>query len=176
MADQNTPDAHTEDVNTSQHEDSPPAQRKPGKVCQIHCNLGIKCSDCHIWVHYLCSEIPTYVLINLTKFTPKYACMTCIKENYPNYNDLCSHIEKYKTEERVLDNTTVNNQVSQEVGSTSDLGLGSTPENTNLSLLAATHLNTVSNMSQSTLIVTNNQISDCQCYPRLHLSSNGGRE
>ena len=75
MANQNIPDAHTDDVNTSQQEDLPSPQRKdqcPYKVCQIHCNTGVKCSDCYIWLHYLCSEISTYALINLTKSTRKY--------------------------------------------------------------------------------------------------------
>ena len=57
--------------------------------------------------------------------------MTCTKENY---DDLSSHIKKCKIEECVLDNTTVNNQAPQEVGSTGDLGLGNTPKDANLSL------------------------------------------
>ena len=83
--------------------------------------------------------------------------MTCTKENYSNYDDLSSNIEKRKKEESVLDKTIEKHQAPREEGSTGDLGLGSTPENANLSLLAITHQNTVSDGSKSTQIEENNQ-------------------
>lgn len=97
MAANNTPtDAHMDSVNTSQQDDPAPAtsvDQYPCRVCQIHCNTGIKCSDCHMSVHYLCSKIPTYVLVTLTRSTRKYTCKDCTKVNHTNFDELCDEIE-----------------------------------------------------------------------------------
>ena len=96
-------DGHMGNVNTSQQDDPTSIQREdqqyPCRVCQVHCNTGIKCSDCHMWVDYLCSKVPTYVLIKLTRSTRKYTCEDCIKVNHTNFDELCTEIEQYKVEE-----------------------------------------------------------------------------
>ena len=89
-------------VNSSQQDDPTSVQREdqyPCRVCQVYCNTGLKCSDCHMWLHYLCSKVPTYVLINLTRSTRKYTYEDCTKVNHTNFDELCTEIEQYKVEE-----------------------------------------------------------------------------
>lgn len=88
----------------------------PCRICHDHCNTGIRCSDCLMWIHYKCSEVTTYVLVNLIKSNRKFTCLDCTKKNYPNYDELAAEIEKYKLEECDTRETTGTQQKLKENG------------------------------------------------------------
>ena len=38
----------------------------------------LQCSDCRKWIHYKCSDLPTYMLYSLVNSKRKYTCVNCV--------------------------------------------------------------------------------------------------
>ena len=66
----------------------------PCGVCQAHCEAGIKCNSCQMWLHYHCTLLLIYFLIALTNSSKRYICQACTKNTYPNCGELADELEK----------------------------------------------------------------------------------
>ena len=70
--------------------------------CDINVEThGIECENCHKWVHYACSSLPSYMLMQLSKSKRQYTCETCvllkIGAKYPTLlTDIEEEIEAHK--------------------------------------------------------------------------------
>lgn len=68
----------------------------------IKCNLdvstscnGIKCDNCNKWVHYFCSLLPAYMIMQLTKSTRKFSCIDCVHSKIgKDHPSLCQEINE----------------------------------------------------------------------------------
>lgn len=121
--------------NTQEAEDTCPCV-----VCQRQCDTGIKCNDCHMWVHYWCTGLPTYNLITLTRSSRRYSCQPCTKQNHANFEDLWEEIEKCKLDESrpsdsPLQEVNVENNNTSSARQTQEaFSLGSSPEDMEINL------------------------------------------
>ena len=64
--------------------------------CSRECTDGsLQCDDCKKWVHYLCSEIPIYLLIAFENTSRKYSCPNCVPKlcAKSSYEKQFKHIE-----------------------------------------------------------------------------------
>lgn len=70
----------------------------PCRACQENCvDSSMKCSDCQMWTHYKCTELPLYFLIILINTNRKYTCPVCCKAKIENYDELHRDLtEKFK--------------------------------------------------------------------------------
>ena len=87
--------------NAGTHGEQPPTGQHtyPCRECQNHCNSGIKCGKCQMWVHYICSEVPIYLLVALVKSNRRYTCRECTKEGIATYDATFVEIKKNMQEE-----------------------------------------------------------------------------
>ena len=92
----------------------------PCTKCQKHCNTGNKCNNCSMWTHHLCSEMPAYYLVVLTNSNRRYTCLTCAKQNYPDFNSQAEEIDEIKQNEEthnsLLDSQLPNLVITQSTG------------------------------------------------------------
>lgn len=88
--------ASTQKVNKDSHCE----EVYPCGMCQEHCATGIKCNNCLMWVHYLCTEMPTYALITLKTSNRKFTCQSCTRNNHADYESIHKEIVQCKIEEQ----------------------------------------------------------------------------
>ena len=43
----------------------------------------LQCDKCKDWIHYRCSKVPAYLIIQLSKLTRVLSCHSCVKSKYP---------------------------------------------------------------------------------------------
>ena len=43
----------------------------------------LQCDKCNDWIHYRCSNLPAYFIIQLSKSKRVYTCHSCVKLKYP---------------------------------------------------------------------------------------------
>ena len=65
-------------------------------ICNITVdNSCLQCDKCNDWMHYSCSKLPTYLIIQLSKSTRVFTCHSCVKSKYPlAFQKLHDDIEK----------------------------------------------------------------------------------
>lgn len=69
----------------------------PCLICSENCNYAsLKCDYCGFWVHYQCSELPNYHLLDLMKSNKKFMCMPCCKKKYDDYDARIKEISIHK--------------------------------------------------------------------------------
>ena len=55
----------------------------------------LQCDKCKDWIHYRCSKLPAYLIIQLSKSTRVFTCHSCVKSKYPlAFEKLHDDIEK----------------------------------------------------------------------------------
>ena len=55
----------------------------------------LQCDKCKNWIHYRCSKLPAYLIIQLSKSTRVFTCHSCVKSKYPlAFQKLHDDIEK----------------------------------------------------------------------------------
>ena len=55
----------------------------------------LQCDKCKDWIHYRCSKVPAYLIIQLSKSTRVFTCHSCVKSKYPlAFEKLHDDIEK----------------------------------------------------------------------------------
>lgn len=165
----------------------------PCSVCHNHCNTGIECNTCHMWIHYLCSALPNYLLITLIKTNRKYTCLACTSQTYLNYDALSAEMEDLKkveehsiqSKDQIQDTTTTaykkcsqaqtGHQESQD--GEASLLLGSTPEDMDLILnLTPAQVQTQreERVTHSNCSTTNSQLPSASSGDMQHQQGNGG--
>ena len=56
--------------------------------------LALQCDMFNYWVHYSCTNLPPYVIIQLSKSTSLFSCLTCVHERFKNdFPELHTQIE-----------------------------------------------------------------------------------
>ena len=56
--------------------------------------FALQCDMCHYWVHYSCTNLPPYAIIQLSKSTRLFSCLTCVHERFKNdFPELHTQIE-----------------------------------------------------------------------------------
>ena len=56
--------------------------------------FALQCDMCHYWVHYSCTNLPPYAIIQLSKSTRLVSCLTCVHERLKNdFPELHTQIE-----------------------------------------------------------------------------------
>ena len=55
----------------------------------------LQCDKCDEWIHYSCSKLPAYMLVQLSKSNRAFTCHTCVKSKFPLvFNQLHEEIEE----------------------------------------------------------------------------------
>ena len=56
--------------------------------------IALQCDMCHYWKHYSCTNLPPYAIIQLSKTTRLFSCLTRIHKRFKNYSpELHTQIE-----------------------------------------------------------------------------------
>lgn len=90
--------ASTQKVNKDSHCE----EVYPCGMCQEHCATGIKCNNCLMWVHYICTEMPTYALITLKTSNRKFTCQSCTRNNHADYENIHKEIVQCRIAEQEI--------------------------------------------------------------------------
>ena len=45
-------------------------------------NHGLQCDKCNEWIHYKCSKLPAYMIIQLSKPKKAFTCNSCVKSKF----------------------------------------------------------------------------------------------
>ena len=48
-------------------------------VIDNHC---LQCDKCNDWIHYKCSKLPAYMIIQLSKSKRAFTCNSCVQSNF----------------------------------------------------------------------------------------------
>ena len=87
----------------------------PCIICGDNCNYAsLKCDYCSCWLHYRCSELPDYHLLDLMKSNKKFMCKPCCKKKYVDYETRINeiNIQKQGLNLDVSHNIEINNDTS----------------------------------------------------------------
>ena len=65
-------------------------------------NHGIECDNCNKWVHYACTHLPPYMVMQFSKSTRQFTCEMCVLvkfgAKYPTLlTDIEDEIEAHKS-------------------------------------------------------------------------------
>ena len=56
--------------------------------------FALQCDMCHYWVHYSCTNLPPYAIIQLSKSTRLFSCLTCVHERFKiDFPELHTQVE-----------------------------------------------------------------------------------